>query len=447
MGFSLQIMDHLSLQLQHRFLGRLLSPEETLEVIKHLRECDVCREKLAALRSNKPGSVADTILPDMPSEGHPSADSLGAYLDEDLSRPDKADLDEHLRTCELCQKALADLKSFREELLQSPAQEYAPAEKTSRSSGAAPRPPRDYGVTSSGRRLFSEGKARFLDWFNQPLVYGGVAALAALVVFLGIVAVRSPETLGIGGGGRVTVTDGSHRIVVGPNGIINPPAGLPREVLTALNNVATTILKDEPPTLPPALKDNLVALKRAPSTLLGQPSGAVPFQVLSPVRTLVESVRPTFRWTLAAGATGYVVHVIADDRSQEEVATSPVILPTTNATVCQWVGEESMALSPGKRYRWYVTASIQDQEVDAPGIEQAQAKFAVLSAEDLTNLNVLRKRAQGDRLIGGLLNLNAGLLDAAQGDFEILLADPSQSANAKAFLQGMIGEIARLKES
>ena len=160
---------------------------------------------------------------------------------------------------------------------------------------------------------------------------------------------------------------------------------------------------------------------------------------------MVESVRPTFRWTAASGATGYVVHVIADDRSQEEVATSPVIIPTTNATVCQW--EESTALNPGKRYRWYVAATIQDQEVDAPGIEQAQAKFAELSAEALTNLNVLRKSAQGDRLIGGLLNLNSGLLDAAQGDFEILLADPGQSANAKTFLQGMITEIGRLKET
>jgi len=438
-------MDHLSLQLQHRFLARLLSPEETLEVIRHLRECDVCREKLSALRSNKPGSVADTILPEIPAEGHPSADSLGAYLDEDLSRPDKSDLEEHLRTCELCQKALADLKSFREELLQSPAQEYAPVAKTSRSSGAAPRPPRDYGATSSERWLFSQRKERFIDWFNQPLVYGGVAAVAALVVVFGIVVIRSPETLGINGDGRVTISDGGHRIVVGPNGITNPPAGLPGEVLTALNNVAATILKEEPPALSPTLKDNLTALKRAPSTLLGQPSGAVPFQVLSPVRTMVESVRPTFRWTAASGATGYVVHVIADDRSQEEVATSPVIIPTKNATVCQW--EESTALNPGKRYRWYVAATIQDQEVDAPGIEQAQAKFAELSAEALTNLNVLRKSAQGDRLIDGLLNLNAGLLDAAQGDFEILLADPGQSANAKTFLQGMITEIGRLKET
>src|ERR1700739_383877 len=210
-------MDHLSTQLQHRFLARLLSPEETLDVIKHLRECDACREKLSALRSIKPGSVADNILPETPAEDHPSADSLGAYLDDALSHPDKTDLEGHLRTCELCQKALADLKSFREELLQSPAQEYAPVAKASRSSGAAPRPPRDYGTTSSGRWLFSQGKARFLDWFNQPLVYGGVAAVAALVVVFGIVVVRSPETLGIYGAGRVTVSDDDHRITVGPH--------------------------------------------------------------------------------------------------------------------------------------------------------------------------------------------------------------------------------------
>jgi anti-sigma factor RsiW len=442
-------MDHLSPQLQHRFLARLLSPEETLEVIKHLRECDVCREKLSALRSNKPGSVADTILPETPAEDHPSADSLGAYLDDDLSRPDKADLEEHLRSCEICRKALADLKSFREELLQWPAHEYAPVAKTSQSSGAAPPPsrPRDYGATSSGRRWFTQGKARFLDWFNQPLVYAGVAAVAALVVVFGIVFVRSPEAPGIDSNGRVTVTDGGRRIVVGPNGLTNPPAGLPGEVLAALNNLAVPILKDEPPALSLTLKDNLLALKRAPSRLLGQSPGTVPFQVLSPVRTMVESARPTFKWTAASGATGYVVHVIADDRSQEEVTTSPVIIPTTDGTTCQWALAEPTALSPGKRYRWYVTATIKDQEVDAPGIEQPQAKFAVLSGEDLTNLNALRKSAQGDRLTGGLLNLNAGLLDTAQSDFEILLANPGQSANAKAFLQRMITEITRLKET
>jgi anti-sigma factor RsiW len=429
-------MDHLSPQLQHRFLARLLSPEETLEVIKHLRECDICREKLSALRSNKPGSVVDTILPVMPAEDHPSADSLGAYLDDDPSHSDKADLEEHLRTCELCQKALADLKAFREELLQSPAQEYAPATNTTRSSGAG-----------LGSRLFSQNKPRFLDWFAQPLVYAGIAAVAALIVLFGIVMVRSPETLGIDGSGQVTVADGSHRISVGPKGITNPPAGLSAEVLVALNNVAAPILKNEPPSLSPALKDNLAALKRAPSVLLGQPANTVPFQVISPVRTWVESARPTFKWTKAIGAAGYVVHVIVDDGSQEEAATSPVIIPASDATSCQWVPAESTALSSGKRYRWYVAATIKDQEVDAPGIEQAQAKFALLSEQAMARLNALKKGVQGDRLLDGLLNLNAGLLDDAQREFEYLLGDPKQPEDAKVFLREVISDIQRLKET
>ena len=429
-------MDHLSLQLQHRFLARLLWPEETLEVIKHLRECDVCREKLSALRSNKPGSVPDAILAEMPAEDHPLADSLGAYLDNDLSRSDTADLEEHLRTCELCQKALADLKAFREELLQSPAQEYAPAINTTRSFRAG-----------LGSRLFSQDKPRFLVRFTRPLVYTGVAAVAALIVVFGIVIVRSPETLRIAGNGQVTVADGSHRISVGPKGITNPPAGLSADVLTALNNVAAPILKNEPPSFSSALKDNLAALKREPSVLLGQPPNTVPFQVISPVRTWVESARPEFKWTKATDATDYVVHVIVDDGSQEEAETSPVIIPAADATTCQWVPAESTALSWGKRYRWYVAATIKDQEVDAPGIEQAQAKFALLSDEAMARLNALKKGVQDDHLLDGFLNLNSGLLDDAQREFEYLLADPGQSTNAKDFLQRMITEIARLKET
>jgi hypothetical protein len=429
-------MAHLSLQLQHRFLARLLSPEETLEVIKHLRECATCREALSALRSNKSGSVVDTILPDAPVDEHPSPDALGAYLDHDLSHPDKADLEEHLQTCEVCRDALADLTSFRKELLQSPAQEYVPV------ANASPA----YAARGSVSQWFSQEMARFLDWFNRPLGYAGAAAVAALIVVFSIVVVRSPETFGIGGSGQITIADGGHRTAVGPNGITNPPTGLPAEALAAVNNVAVPILRDEAPSISSTLKGNLDLLKRAPSKLLGAPVAMVPFKVLSPVRTLVESVRPTFKWTAASGATGYVVHVIADDRTQEEVMTSPVVIPTADAATCEWTLGESMALSQGKRYRWYVTATVNDQEVDAPGIEEAQAKFAVLNAGELTNLNALRKSAQNDRLVRGLLNLNAGLLDAAQSDFEYLLADPGQTVAAKDFLTRMIEEIGQLKQ-
>ena len=431
-------MAHLSEQIQYRFLARLLSPEETLDVVKHLRACDACRERLLALRSDKPGSVVDAILPEVSEDEHPSADSLGAYLDGDLSGPDRADLDEHLGTCGLCQKAVADLRAFREELVRLPAQEYAPRGSTSGSSQGVH-------ATSS----LSQLALHFLAWFDRPLVLAGVATLAAALLVVGVVLVRSPETFGIAGAevrGQVRFVDGSRWIALGPNGITNPPAGLPREVLTVLNDVAISVSKDKQLFLSRTVENNLAALKQTPSVLLGPSASASPFRVLSPVRTLVESVRPTFKWTAATGATSYVVHVVTDDRTQEEAATSPVIMLTASGTTTwQWTPADSMALSPGKRYRWYVTATIKDQEVDAPGIEEAQAKFAILSKEDAAHLNALRQSAQGDRLIEGLLNLNAGLLDSAQSDFEYLLADPRQSAAAKGLLTRLIGEIRDLE--
>jgi len=439
----MDIMAHLSPRQQHRFLARLLSPEDTLAVIQHLRECDACREALSALRVNKPGALVDTVLDDTSFEHHPSADSLAAYLDEALAGPDKVDLEEHLRTCELCQDALADLRIFREELLHSPSRQYMPGTTSWPSGSRAPESPSEWGSLRDRWRLITR--------FNQPLVFSGVAAVAALILVLGVLMVRSPATFGIVGArseSQITIADGDHQLVFGPNGIANPTAPLPKDELAGLNNLASPVWRDQSLALSPSVKDKLTDLKRAPSVLLGQPSAKVPFQVLSPIRTLVRSERPTFKWTTAPGATSYTVHVVADDRTQEEVATSPTLpAPALDATTCEWTIPEATALTFGKRYRWYVTTVSNDQEIDAPGIEEPQAKFAVLSEEELAQLNASKNEIPGDRFIDGLLNLKAGLLDDAQADFESLLADPAQTSAAKDFLIRVIGEIRRLKEA
>jgi hypothetical protein len=47
----------------------------------------------------------------------------------------------------------------------------------------------------------------------------------------------------------------------------------------------------------------------------------------------------------------------------------------------------------------------------------------------------------------GLLNLKAGLLEDAKADLESLLADPNQTSAAKDFLNRIVREIKRLKET
>ena len=435
-------MAHLSPQLQHRFLARLLSPEDTLAVIRHLRECDACREALSALRVNKPGALVDTILDDTSFEHHPSADSLAAYLDEALAGPDRMDLEEHLRTCELCRDALADLRIFREQLLHSPRREYTP--------GTTSWPSASRASESRGEWSSLRDRWRLITWFNQPLVFAGVAAVAALILVLGIALVRSPAMFGIAGAAsklQITVTDKGHQILLGPNGIVNPPGALPKDELAALNDLTNPVWHDEPPALSPEVKAELSSLKRAPSVLLGQSPAAPPFRVISPVRTLISSVRPTFKWTIAPAADSYMVHVITDDRAQKEVVTSPSLpAATANSSISEWSIPESISLTPGKRYRWYVTAVRNDQEVDAPGMQEPQAKFALVSQAELARIDSSKKEVQNEGLIDGLLNLKAGLLDDAQTDFESLLSEPDQAPLAKDFLNRMIKEIEQLRE-
>jgi anti-sigma factor RsiW len=435
-------MDHLSEQQQHRFLARLLSPEETLDIIKHLRECAACREKLLAVRSTKPASLVDAILPEAPTEEHPSADTLGAYLDDDLTHSDKIDVEGHLGTCELCQRALGELKSFREELLQAPHREYAALTDAWSSASATPQ--------SRGVLDFLRHRLGSNDWFKQPFVLAGTAAAAALVLAMGIIVVCSPSTHGIAGSGsgaQIALLDGGHRIELEANEIRNPPGALSKKELTALNNLVSAVSQDETPDLSQSVKDALKNLKRPPSVLLGQSPAKPPFHVISPNRTLISSARPVFKWTTSTGATAYIVHVIADDPTQEEVATSAAIpAPAADANTCEWSIPDSISLTSGVRYRWYVTAVVSDQEIDAPGMEEPQAKFAVLSQGELTQLKTSKSEAGGDRLIDGLLNLKAGLLDDAQADFRSLLAEPGQTSAGKDFLNRIIGEIDRLKE-
>jgi anti-sigma factor RsiW len=434
-------MDHLSEQLQHRFLDRLLSPAETLNVIKHLRECDACREKLLAVRSTKPASLVDAILSETPNEEHPSVDTLGAYLDDDLTHSDKVDVEAHLGICEVCQRALADLKSFRQELLQIPHREYTAGVSPGSSASA---------ISSGSASDFLRDKLGFIAWFKQPLILAGTAAAAALIAAIGIIVVRpslTSENAGNGPRSQIQVVDGDHQIAIGANAMKNPSGALPKEQLAALNNLVSSVSSDQPLRLSQSVQDALNNLKKSPSVLLGQSPAKPPFHVISPNRTLISSVRPVFKWTKAPGASAYIVHVIVDNPSQEEIATSPAIpAPMTDTNACEWSIPQSVSLSSGMRYRWYVTAVQKAEEIDAPGMEEPQAKFAVLSQGELDQLTTSKSEIGRDRLIAGLLDLKAGVLDDAQADFESLLAEPGQTSAGKDFLNRLIGEIGQLKE-
>jgi len=438
-------MAHLSPQTQQRFLARALDRREIVAATEHLRECESCRESATVLRRSRPGSLLEQVLPGTSIEDHPQEDLLVAFVDSDVTPADRSFLESHFAECDVCREILTDLLSFRSELQQMPGRRYGPPrENMTRPFGNATADPLQPDLTAP--RPKDPVRTSWLHWFTQPFAIGVAVTATALLILAALVGLRVSSPLQFAmrkpSGAlprQFGVVDRDHEIQVGSDGMVDQAFVLPRADLDALNSLCITALRNESLQASPAL----AALKSVSPVWRGQQSGtAAPMRVIRPMRTLIQSGPTSFQWTTAGGAKSYTVHVV-DDQTQEEAATSPPISPA-NSSVCAWTDPES--LTPGKRYRWYVAAVINEQEIDAPGLEEPRAKFSVLSEGELAHLNELKKANRGDHLINGLLNLRAGLLDDAQDDFQSLLVEPGQTPEGKAFLRRLIEGIEKLRE-
>lgn len=169
----------------------------------------------------------------------------------------------------------------------------------------------------------------------------------------------------------------------------------------------------------PAILDALGA--RAEAGLRGS-TGDVAFDVISPVGTVVESDRPLFRWSALHGADSYSV-VIFDYQFNRVVQSAS--LSTT-----QWT--PPLALRRGATYFWQVTAVADGKEILSPGAAAPEAKFAVLGEGEAEELKRARLSVPDSHLTLGVLYAQAGLLDEAEREFQLLVeANPKSLAALK----------------
>ena len=141
---------------------------------------------------------------------------------------------------------------------------------------------------------------------------------------------------------------------------------------------------------------------------------------------MVESNRPAFRWRALAGAGGYTVKVFNQDFSV--VAQSPTI--TTNT----W--RPMQPLPRGVVYSWQVTAIKDGQEVKAPRPPAPQAKFKVLDAGTVAELQAARQQQTVSHLALGVLYARAGMLEQAERELNALLgANPESEVARKGGLR------------
>ena len=148
------------------------------------------------------------------------------------------------------------------------------------------------------------------------------------------------------------------------------------------------------------------------------------FSVIEPVGKVLQSNRPTFRWSLLEGATGYLVEVY--DEKFNLAATSPQL--TDNS----WTSPQS--LKRGGIYSWQVKALKDGQELTSPRPPSPQAKFHILDSAKVNELQQARRAYASSHLTLGLLYAQAGLLDEAEKEFRALQKANQDSALVRKLL-------------
>lgn len=158
---------------------------------------------------------------------------------------------------------------------------------------------------------------------------------------------------------------------------------------------------------------------------------AVEFEVLNPAGTVVMTDRPVFRWTAVPNATGYNVTVVR--RGQVQVASSGTV------NVNEWRPPAGL-FRPGVIYRWGVTAALADgSEMGAPGATAPEARFRVLEPLKAARVRRLAARHSRSPLSLGVLYAQAGLVDDAERQFELLVRQNPHSTVAHKLRQSVRG--------
>ena len=152
--------------------------------------------------------------------------------------------------------------------------------------------------------------------------------------------------------------------------------------------------------------------------LSGKPdaNAGVPFNLQGPLRKIVRTDKPNFRWQAVPNAQSYTVAV--SDQNFTVIATSGNIKGTS------W--QPAKPLPRGGVYSWQVTANTPDTPIISPRTPAPEAKFKVLEADQARILDQAQKQYAQSHLILGIFYARAGLLEDAEQEFKALLnANPT----------------------
>jgi anti-sigma factor RsiW len=423
-----------------RYRGRNMPPTELLAADSHLALCDICHSRMIEwpVLSEKVSGAARAFDHAVAREiTHLTYEQLAALVDDQIDDIDREILKSHLDLCPPCETEFNDLREVRSRMAteEKETRQYAPTRESSL-------------------------QERFRMFWRLPafgLLALAVLAGVALTSFLISVPLRRENAEALARIAELERSNASLREQgSGVDNLQNELAGLRQEnerlrgaaeaqALVALNDGGGRITLDTGgnlsgmqtgPGYEQAVKDalrtervrlpaSLREVRSQSGTLMG--GAQTEFSVRAPVGIVIETDRPTFRWTALDGASSYTVTVY--DANLSKVAESGPLMST------EWTLPSP--LTRGRIYIWQVRATKEGQQVVAPSPAAGRAKFKVLEQSKVEQISLVKRSGSKSHLVLGLLYAEAGLLSEAEQEFNALLAANPDSSTARKLLQSV----------
>jgi hypothetical protein len=431
---------HLTDQELERYRGRTLPPQQLLSANAHLHDCDSCHGRYGGdHRLGDAFALAQSLKRSGVSESHLAFEQLARYVDDTLPRGERSIVAAHLEECAECEAEVSELKPLRALI------------------GGESYPEAALALTPVRQATFFE--KLWAAW--QAPVYRtaavvGVAFVAALLAWVLMRSLRTNTRAPQAGQEQAKIkqeanVSGALIEVPGPDGKQIQPAPADEaaaespSTILALEDGDARVTLDERgrasglDSLSPAhqqlVKTVLTTARletprlpwegRKGDTLMGGSGDEVSFSLQSPVSKVVETVRPTLRWTPLAGATNYEVTVRG--------STGRTLVTSGPLSSAEW--RVPQPLRRGVIYSWKVLAVKNGEEVVSPAPTAPDAQFKVLEAAKAGELARARQLHPRSHLLMGALYARAGLRDDAEREFRELVAKNPRSRLAQKLLR------------
>jgi hypothetical protein len=437
------VQEHLSVKIIEQYQKRQLSSGELLALDDHLAGCEACRMQIS--NTVRPELSPANFIPALKTEGldHPDYEKLAAYVDGQLGSVEGEIVESHLAWCRQCASELGDLETLKAQIAV-----HLAAPKVSQSN------PPLLGRPTLGKKLSAFWRVPAL---GVPFGVAAAAICVALIVWAATLPLRKDiaelKTQLAKAEQRNEELQRDYEIAKADaeslqTQIAQLQTANPQSEVKAHTLDDTTVKIDEQgnveglAALPSAFQQTvrnavdtgqvktssaISSLTGKAGVLMGGGKEGVAFALLGPVGTAVSSARPTFRWQSLAGATGYTVTVL--DTDFNSVSKSPVLASAS------WTITEP--LERGRVYVWVVTAIKDGKEFKSPVAPAPEARFKVLEKETADEVLKNHRDYRDSHLLSGLVYAQAGLLDEAEREFELLVRANPRSTVARKLLRNL----------